>query len=80
MLSTICGQSVIDRPTIQRIDTLIQRFADAAARAYPNDALRQDRWLRDRIIEDTPPDEASVVAMQCDHYLLCLRLNAQVTH
>jgi hypothetical protein len=80
MLETICGQSVIDRPTIQRIDSLIQQFLAEAVRTHPDNELRQDRHLRDRIIEDIAPEEASVVAMQCDHYLLCLRLNAQVTH
>jgi hypothetical protein len=76
MFATIC-QSALDRPTIQRIDSLIQKFADAAVQAHPNNALRQDRWLRDKIVEDAPPDEATMIAMQCDHYLLCLRVNAE---
>jgi hypothetical protein len=76
--SIICGQSVAE-PTIQRIDSFVAKFFDEAVQMHPENVLLQDRWLRDRVIEDTPPDEAAVVAILCDHYLLCLRVNAQAT-
>jgi hypothetical protein len=76
--SIICGQ-LVEEPTIQRIDSFVARFFDEAVRVHPKNVLLQDRWLRDRIIEDTPPDEAAAVAIQCDHYLLCLRVNSQTT-
>jgi len=69
--------AALDRPLIKRIDSLVAKLHDKAVEAYPHEPLQQDRWLRNKLIEDCAPSEAPVVAMQCDHYLLCLRLNSQ---
>jgi hypothetical protein len=75
VLSNICSYPALDAKTIQRIDGLVSRHFDAAIKAWPDNGLRQDRHLRDLVLEDVPPNEQALAAMQVDHYLLCLRLN-----
>jgi hypothetical protein len=72
-----CLFAALDAPTIHRMDCLLEKYFEQAQKAHPNDDRRQDLFLRARIIEDCPADEAAVVAMQADHYLLCLRINSQ---
>lgn len=62
--------------TIQRIDELVEKQLASAQQVHPESQLRQYRWIRDRILEDVPEDEAGLVAMQCDHYFFCLHLNS----
>lgn len=70
----------LDRRTIRKMDCLLEKYFEQARKAHPQDERRQDLFLRAKIIEDCPTDESAVVAMQADHYLLCLRINAQASH
>lgn len=72
------GLAALEKPLIQRIDRHIKKYYGKATEAYPDAPAQQDRWLRDKLLEDCPADEAAVVAMQCDHYLFCLRVNSQI--
>jgi hypothetical protein len=66
----------LEEQVIQRIDKIVEKHLPDARQAYPRSQLRQYRWIRDLILEDVPEDEASLVAMQCDHYFFCLCLNS----
>jgi hypothetical protein len=70
--------AAIAKPLIRRIDRHIEKYHNEAIAACPDSPLQQDRWLRDKLVEDCAPAEAAVVAMKCDHYLFCLRVNSQI--